>query len=371
MQWLPLAGLAPHVAAWQALADNALEPNAFYEPGFALAAAEVLGHDVGAFAVWAGGQPAQLIGLFPARIERRYGLGPRVLVGWTHPYAPLGLPLVHREAATSAIGAWLDHLAAADLPQVMLLPLLPEGAFSRALHAALARRGAPHTVHGSHRRALIVPGPHRADYLAHAVGKKVRKELARKLRRVEDQAQVTFTAATAPDDVSRALDDFFAIESAGWKGRRGTAAARLPAISAFMRQAVENLAPSGKVRIDRLTVDGRAIATTIVLRSGDTVWGWKTAYDERYAKSSPGVQIMCWITEALLADASVARIDSCAAPDHPMIDHLWRERLALGDVMFVADPRASAQFALAARLEILRRRLIGAAKTVRSRLRRK
>ena len=371
VQWLPLAALKSHVSTWQALADNALEPNVFYEPGFALAAAEVFGRDAGAFTVWAADEPRRLIGLFPARTERRYGFGPRVLVGWTHPYAPLGLPLVDRTAATAAIGAWLDHLADADLPRAMLLPLLPEGAFADALRAALARRGGQSTAYDEHRRALIVPGPHRADYLANAVGKKVRKELARKLRRVGDQAQVAFTVATAPDEVHAALDEFFALEAAGWKGRRGTAADRLPAVRAFMRQAAENLVPAGKVRIDRLTVDGRAIAATLVLRSGDTVWGWKTAYDEDYARTSPGVQIMCWLTEALLADPSIARVDSCAAPDHPMIDHLWRERLVLGDLMFTADPRASSEFALATRLETMRRRLIGTAKVVRNRLRRK
>ena len=50
--------------------------------------------DAGAVLVWTGGR--RLIGLFPARIER--GAAPLpMLAGWTHPFAPLGTPLVDRD----------------------------------------------------------------------------------------------------------------------------------------------------------------------------------------------------------------------------------------------------------------------------------
>jgi CelD/BcsL family acetyltransferase involved in cellulose biosynthesis len=354
------------VPAWRTLAARAIEPNVFYEPAFALPAAGPFGRRVELGLVWS--PTGELVGLFPVRVMRRYGLGPALLVGWTHAYAPLGTPLVDRHTAVPAIEAWLAHLAGADLPPVALLPLLPEGAFAQTLHAVLARRGCPHAVFDRHRRALVAPDAHRADYLAQTLGKKTRKEMVRRLRRMSEQAPVAFTVATAPEEVGPALEEFLALEAAGWKGRRGTAAARLPLVSAFMRQAVKNLALTGQVRIDRLTVDGRAAAATIVLRSADTVWGWKTAYDGRHGRFSPGVQLMCRLTEALLADPSIARVDSCATPDHPMIDHLWRERLTLGDLMFAVEPRAASQFARAARLEWLHRRLRNAAKALYKRL---
>ncbi len=88
--------------------------------------------------MWSGSN--RLVGLFPARIERR---GPLTrLAGWTHPFAPLGTPLVDRDEAEAAIAAWLDHLAAdASMPDLLLLPLLPEqGAFAAALDAVLAQQ---------------------------------------------------------------------------------------------------------------------------------------------------------------------------------------------------------------------------------------
>ena len=105
------------------------------------------------------------------------------------------------------------------------------------------------------------------------------------------------------------------------------------------------------------------------MRSGDTAWFWKIAYEEALARFSPGVMLATDVTEALLANPTVTRADSCAAPDHPMIDRLWRERLPLSDRLFMAAPDAGLSFALASRLEATRRLAIGQAKRLRKRLR--
>ena len=72
------------------------------------------------------------------------------------------------------------------------------------------------------------------------------------------------------------------------------------------------LAADGKARIDRLFLNGTAIAATVTLASGDTAWCWKIAYDEGFARSSPGVQLVCDLTEKLLA--SRRRCASIPAP---------------------------------------------------------
>src|SRR6266849_3211974 len=81
VEWRPLATLGAIAAECRAL-----DPNVFYEPAFALPAATVFGHDVGAGLVWSHAN--RLLGFFPARSERRYGLPLPVLTGWTHAYAP-------------------------------------------------------------------------------------------------------------------------------------------------------------------------------------------------------------------------------------------------------------------------------------------
>jgi hypothetical protein len=71
------------------------------------------------------------------------------------------------------------------------------------------------------------------------------------------------------------------------------------------------------------------------------------------------------MTQALLDDPMIARADSCAPADHPMIDHIWRERLALSDRLVRLTPGPSARFAIAAWLEAPRRRAIALAKALR------
>jgi len=127
------------------------------------------------------------------------------------------------------------------------------------------------------------------------------------------------------------------------------------------------LAAERKVAINRLLIDGRPIAATIVLRSGRSAWFWKIAYDEAFARFSPGVMLSVEVTSELAEDTRLARTDSCAAANHPMIDHLWRERLPLSDRMIAVQPQAP--FALARRLEGLRATAIAGARRIRGYLR--
>jgi hypothetical protein len=45
------------------------------------------------------------------------------------------------------------------------------------------------------------------------------------------------------------------------------------------------------------------------------------------------VQLTLDVTRYLCADPTIAMVDSTAAPGHPMIDPIWRGRLAIGDVL--------------------------------------
>ena len=371
VEWRELSELDEIADDWRELAARALAPNVFYEPAFALAAAPLFGRGVGAALVWSGTSPRRLLGFFPARIEkRRYGIKLPVMVGWTHPFAPLGVPLVEPEAAEPVIAAWLAHLAGhSELPGLLLLPFMPEeGPFAEALGPILRRARMPAAALNRHRRALLAPRPdERAHYIERALSARRLSRLRRSGRRLGELGALMFTRTDEPDAVDAALDDFFMVEASGWKGAAGTAALADPAVCDFIRTVLHGLAREGKVAINRILVDGGAIAVAITLRSGDAAWFWKIAYDERFARHSPGVLVALAVTENLLDDAAVARADSCAPADYPMIDHIWRERLPLCDLMVALRPQAP--FRLAQRLESLRNAAIAAAKQLRDKLR--
>jgi CelD/BcsL family acetyltransferase involved in cellulose biosynthesis len=370
VEWRWLSELLLVADDWRDLAARALEPNVFYEPGFALAAAAAFGDGVGAVLVWSGTYPRKLLGFFPARVsERRYGVKLPVLVAWTHPYGPLGTPLVERDAAEPVIGAWLSHIADNPaLPGLVLLPLLAdEGPVAAALGRNLRRAQMPWADFGRHRRALLEPGEDRAHYLEQTTTVHRYREFQRSGRRLADLGALLFTASREPAAVTAEIDDFLALEARGWKGKAGTAADSSDDVRAFFKSAIAVLAAEGKVQIDRLLLDGKPIAAAVTLLSGAGAWYWKIAYDEKFSRHAPGMLLTAALTEQLAEDETVARTDSCAAPGNATLDPIWGERLSLCDRLIAVRP--DARFGFACRLERARRGVIAAAKTFRARLR--
>ena len=364
VEWRELSQLESIVDDWRELAARALVPNVFYEPAFALAAAPVFGREVGAVLVWSGTAARKLLGFFPARVEtRRYGLKLPVLVGWTHPFAPFSAPLVEREAAEPVIAAWLAHVAGdAVLPGLLLLPYLPEeGPFAAALAAILRRAQMPAADFNRHTRAQLAPRGNRSAYVEHALGPHQFRQLRRTARRLSELGALLFSTATEPEAVAAATEDFLTLEASDRKVK--AAAARNDEIRGFVKAAIQGLAAERKVAIDRVFLDGRPIAVAITLRSGDTAWLWKVAYDEALARCSPGVMLAASLTDELVNDASIERTDSCAMANHRVMNRTWSERLALCDLMIAARP--DAPFARARRLETARGTAVAAAECVR------
>jgi CelD/BcsL family acetyltransferase involved in cellulose biosynthesis len=348
---LTTAELAARRDDWQALADRALEPNVFYSPAFAEPAAAVFGKGL----VWmAISTPdGALAGLFPMVTERwrSGGLLPLVAM-WVTPYAPVSTPLIDASLTRDVIGRWLDMLAAGDLGgRIALLPLHHGcGAFATLLHEEAAQRRLLIESRQSHERAALIGQPD----IDSALSQKRRKEIARLGRRLAERGALTHHVAAAPDEVAQAFATHASLEYLGWKGRAGTSFLNLPAHREAAAQALSGLSARGQVRIDRLDLDGRPIATGITLKAGRRAWFWKIAHDERLARYSPGVQLTLAMTKSLLATGEVDLVDSCAKPDHPMIDALWPDRMTYADLFVASGKAAAPALALTLRMEALR-----------------
>jgi hypothetical protein len=68
------------------------------------------------------------------------------------------------------------------------------------------------------------------------------------------------------------------------------------------------------------------------------------------------------MTSRLLDNPDTRFINSCAVPNHPMIDHLWPDRLEMMDLMVGVGGKSDGQFLTAASLEGGRRKLRSFAK---------
>lgn len=358
-QWHSFAELESIADEWRALAARAIEPNVFYEPAFAIPAAAVFGQDAGAVLVRT--QSGRLAGLFPSQ-RNRMGL----VAGYVHAYAPLCVPLVERNDAESVIEAWIAHLSQSH--HALMMPFLTaDGPFARALTRVCEKNNLRVIDFGTYDRAQLAPGERRAHYLEPA--SKGRKRLIRQRRRLAELGNVTHLAADGNSVATDLIPAFLKLEEQGWKGRAGTAARNDAALSKFFELAVSGLAREGKAQGDILSLGGEPIAAFVVLRSGDTAWAWKVSYDERYKAYSPGVQVSLDATRTLLEDKTITQGDSCTAPGPHMIDHLWRERLAITDRLIALRPGRFFHFTAIAAMETARRPARNLAKATLRRLR--
>lgn len=344
--------------AWETLAERSLERNVFAEADFALAGGGLKGgRDVRMAVVWDDAAPEpRLLAALPVAAHRMLPLSTGVASAhWDH-FGPLGAPLVDRDRAPEALGALLDGLHVAGFAN-LLVRFLPEGPTADALAAAAIASGRAVTRVEGHQRALLLTREPEAGRTRQALSSKRFKELRRQLRRIADHGSVSFREAGTPDEVMAALGRFVALEARGWKGRQGSAMSGHADQSAFAGALFLARAEKGEARILELLSGGDTIASGAVLIAGRQAWFYKIAYDEAHARWSPGVQLTCELTARLLDDPTLDRVDSTAVADHPMINRLWLDRLALADVMIALDAAGPASAERRARAERLRRRL--------------
>lgn len=343
---LDAAAAASRHAAWTDLVDRALEANVYLDPDFALPASQHLeaGRRVSFLFAWAHPDraPGDLVAVCAVTERRRpfRGLAPL----WLHDLSTVGVPLLDRDRAAPALRALLDW-ADRDLPGChgLLVRSMPaEGPTARVLAAVAAEGGRAVAVLAAWERAVLRPGSGRAGLAA--LSAKGAKELRRQRRRLAEMGSLAYAVAHEGDALRDGVERFLALEAAGWKGRAGTAFLARPERTAFARAMTRLLARRALCRVDTLTLDGVPVAMALLLRAGGTASLWKIAYREDLARLSPGVQLVLHITETQEADRALALTDSCAIPDHPMIDRLWRDRMRVADVAVALRPGATAGF---------------------------
>ncbi|KJC62493.1 acyl-CoA acyltransferase [Bradyrhizobium sp. LTSPM299] len=329
---LPPLSDAP-VSQWRALAERAVEANGYYQPDWELAVNASARGRTGAAALSAVSEAGQLIGLLPVfPMQRIYKLPLPALVG-AEPYGTLCTPLLDRDSAEDAAAQLLRQARNSGAHALILRTMSLQGPAMAAIEAALARDGLRPRMLSAYARAALDATRDADELLRDAVGAKKLKELRRQRNRLADHGAVRFDVARSPREVAAALEIFLTLEAGGWKGKRGTALSQYAGDAAFIRRATMAMAEAGRCEIITLHAGETPVAGGIVVRHQDRAFFFKIGIDQRFAKYSPGTQLTLDLTRHLCADPAIASADSTAAPGHPMIDPIWRERFAIGDVL--------------------------------------
>jgi CelD/BcsL family acetyltransferase involved in cellulose biosynthesis len=327
----PLAGVS--ASQWRALSLRAAEPNGYYLPEWELAVNASARGRVDANALGAWRDTSMLIGLLPVvSMWRAYKIPLPALVS-ADPYGTLCTPLLDRDIAEQAVTGILQQARDAGAHALIFRAIPLDGAAMKAFADVLHRSRMQPVVLQSHVRACLDATGDADDLLREALGAKKLKELRRQRNRLAEHGAVHFEVARAPADVAAAVETFLVLEASGWKGQRGTALSQDDGDATFVRRAAAALAETGQCEIVTLRAGDTPVASAIVLRHQDRAFYFKLGVDERFARFSPGVQLTLELTRHLCADPAIRLVDSTAAPDHPMINPIWRGRLAIGDVL--------------------------------------
>lgn len=317
-------------ADWANLVAAVAEPNPFFEPWYLLPSLRNFdpAERVNIAAYYRSGM---LCGLFPLTKSAAYYKYPLPHHAvWQHPNIFCGVPLVRRG---HELGFWRTLFSTLDEePGGMLFLHLPQldesGSLNRALQTVLSGQDRLAGVVLRSERALMQSGHSPEAYFEASLSAKKRKELRRQARRLGEEGRLEFERQHCAAKLESWIGEFLELERAGWKGQNGSALASDIRTASLFNSAMRGAVAAGRLERLTLRLDGRPIAMLANFITAPGAFSYKTAFDEGYARFSPGVLLQQYNLD-LLSRSDIDWCDSCAAEGHPMIEHIWREKRAI------------------------------------------
>lgn len=314
------ADLAPYIPQWEALAREASEDNPFYEHWMLIPALECLDEGAGVEVVLVFDDKT-LIGLFPLQKMNRFrGLPLPHYRLWSHRHCYLSSPLIRRGREREALGAVFDWLKKRLLAWNWASG---EGAIFSAFEALARERGWVVRETG-YERAVLRGKIAGEDYVNATISGKHRRDYARLEKRMAEAGELAYRVAGDETEALAWLERFFELEASGWKGREGTAMKCNPGDRDFMSRIVRSAFALGKARLSSLSVGSSVFATKCEFVANRSCFGFKVGFDERHAKSRPGLLLEVWLLKQM-GTLDCDFFDSCSQPGS-MFERIWAHR---------------------------------------------
>ena len=385
-----LKELEQYIPAWEDLAQTAIEPNAFYEPWMLLPAIKAFGGGKQVlFVLVQTPDPARLLGapllsgVFPLEINGKIefdGLGKplpfRTLSLWKHERCYLCTPLLRSGYARESLIAFFDWVdtEAHGCPLLELKFIAGDGPFYHLLIDYFDEFRKPNYV-SNFTRAFFRPAADAETYFRGAVSRVRRKEMKRVERRLSETGRLEYLTLNQDGDLMAWIDEFLRVEATGWKGQAGRATASNELEREFFVTAATEAFRRGQLMMLSLHYEGRSIAHKCNFLAGHGSFAYKIAFDEEYARYSPGVLLEMENINQLHQSSEITWMDSCADPDRFMINQLWSARRTISTLV-VGTGKAPGDLIVAAipmlrwlkrKLGWLKRKLLRLTSTGRSR----
>ena len=344
---------APFVDRWRALANRLdITPNPFVDVDFLRPAAAYLPQAKG-LRLLVGEDHGDLVWLMPLVPSSQLGAVPMV-PGLRNffPHNWLGQPLVVAGQEAEAAGSVLRYLS--DSRRTFWLRLQMLDADDRFAQSLLAGAGHASVHVEAFTRGVVVRRPEPTYLSGHSVLKRLRGQR----RSFEKSLGGTLDVIDCSAD-PHAVDDFLAMEAAGWKGRVGGAYAVQPGHAEFLKQMCGNFRDSGRLQFWSLRAGDQNLAMRLDLVADDTLFRLAIAYDEGYRQLSPGLQLEVEYLRLFHDQPQFRVMDSCASSDNSMANRLYPDRRSLINLTIGSGPlgRAITSLAPAGRRLVERRQV--------------
>lgn len=267
---------------WTALVEEDPEGTLFHTPRFLKLYWEEFGAGVLDLVFVRDGEEL----LAAASFEVREGL-----LAWlggfdvTDYMGPVGIPAVRDRAAKELLGAMAGR---DDWDRADLAGLPEEGGWLPALRSAAEDVGLSEEVAEDALSPLLHLPPSFQEYVRGLPGK-LRHEIRRRARRMEEAFPDVRLVDATPDTVSLDLDRFVAMHraSVGSKGRF-----MVPGMELFFRRLADEYLEEGTLRLAFLEAGGEYLAGTIGFRDGNRFLLYNSAYDRARSRVAPGMALM-------------------------------------------------------------------------------
>jgi len=306
-----LASLDP--AAWDALSADALVENPFYARQHVLAGIATIDRRAGLRALAISGADGALLGLFPFSGRGKVPIPLPIANGAANKYQFCGTPLVHKDHAERVVGRWLHLMSQGRLRGLWTLPDIDLGTPLAELifDGVLVRQMSAQSVTPYERAFLTrLPGGFES-HLETVLSKNRLKDVRRTMRRLQEVGTIVIEHVDDGPRLRKRLEDFLGLEHGGWKGELGTSFLSNSADAAFAREAY--MAPLAAM--DSLLLDGEPIAMKLSIRTGDTAFTPKIAYDETHKKLGPGMALEYLLIEQFYRSGDPGAVDAAATAE--------------------------------------------------------
>jgi CelD/BcsL family acetyltransferase involved in cellulose biosynthesis len=328
---------------WNDLVRRA-SSNVFMNPAALKAAGDTGFAEIVMLLAWEqGAEPRKLVGVWALQLRKAAPLLPAVLEALPYNYAFLSSPVVDPGFADEVIPAFFAAIEnSAGLPNVVSLKSFDAESPSHAsMLKVFALRGIEPLMLSETARPFVT-----REFGIKRSGS-TRKKLRQDWNRLSSLGAVDVVNDRNLAGVGQAFETFLTMEKASWKGEQGTALLSDPHDAAFVRHLLYNLAARGDASVALLRVDGAAIAAQVLMYCGATAYTWKTAFDAKFSKYSPGALLVDRVTEELFAGPDIQAINSCAAEDSFM-GQLWAGRRDMVDMLIDIGPGKSLAYRIEA-----------------------